>query len=52
MLSGLVVAVGAQVVNFGAQRLGSGGLEQLDPVAGVLRWLPGASAIGAVHTAA
>ncbi|MER6818608.1 transporter [Streptomyces cellulosae] len=51
VLSGLVVAIGAQVVNFGAQRLGSGGLDQLDPVAAVLRWLPGASAIGAVHAA-
>ncbi|MFJ9997733.1 transporter [Streptomyces werraensis] len=50
VLSGLVVAIGAQVVNFGAQRLGSGGLDQLDPVADVVRWLPGASAIGAVHT--
>ncbi|MFF7319441.1 transporter [Streptomyces albogriseolus] len=51
VLSGLVVAIGAQVVNFGAQQLGSGGLDQLDPVADVLRWLPGASAIGAVHAA-
>ncbi|MGA5314741.1 transporter [Streptomyces pseudogriseolus] len=51
VLSGLVVAIGAQVVNFGAQRLGSGGLDQLDPVADVLGWLPGASAIGAVHAA-
>ncbi|MDT6984555.1 transporter [Streptomyces lusitanus] len=51
VLSGLVVAIGAQVVNFGAQRLGSGGLDQLGPVADVLGWLPGASAIGAVHAA-
>ncbi|AWW39002.1 transporter [Streptomyces cadmiisoli] len=48
VLSGLVVAVGAQVVNFGAQRLGSAGLGQLDPAADVLRWVPPASAIGAV----
>ncbi|MBD0424858.1 transporter [Streptomyces sp. TRM S81-3] len=51
VLSGLVVAVGAQLVNFGAQRLGSSGLEQLDPAADVLRWVPPASAIGAVDAA-
>ncbi|MFD9002767.1 transporter [Streptomyces sp. NPDC059582] len=50
VLSGLVVAVGAQVVNFGAQRLGSSGLAQLDPVYDVVRWVPPASAIGAVHS--
>ncbi|MGW3654306.1 transporter [Streptomyces sp. NPDC005151] len=53
VLSGLVVAVGIQVVNFGAQRLGrSGGLAALDPAADVVRWLPPASAIGAVDSAA
>ncbi|MEV6085927.1 transporter [Streptomyces parvulus] len=51
VLSGLVVAVGAQLVNFGAQRLGSSGLEQLDPAAGVLRWVPPASAVGAMDAA-
>ncbi|EGX55217.1 integral membrane transport protein [Streptomyces zinciresistens K42] len=51
VLSGLVVAVGAQVVNFGAQRLGSSGLSQLDPATEVLRWVPPASAIGAVRSA-
>ncbi|MFJ8505737.1 transporter [Streptomyces avermitilis] len=51
VLSGLVVAIGAQLVNFGAQRLGSaGGLSQLDPVADVLRWVPPAAAIGAVDS--
>ncbi|MEV5317058.1 transporter [Streptomyces sp. NPDC052687] len=50
VLSGLVVAIGAQVVNFGAQRLGSAGLGQLDPAADVLRWVPPASALGAVHS--
>lgn len=49
VLSGLVIAVGAQLVNFGAQRLGSAGLGQLSPAADVLRWLPPASAVGAVH---
>nr|WP_030042488.1 hypothetical protein [Streptomyces resistomycificus] len=51
VLSGLLIAVGAQVVNFGAQRLGSGGLGQLDGPADVLRWVPPASAIGAVDSA-
>ncbi|MEV7982074.1 transporter [Streptomyces sp. NPDC086519] len=51
VLSGLVIAVGAQLVNFGAQSLGSAGLGQLAPVADVVRWLPPASAIGAVRSA-
>ena len=51
VLSGLVIAIGAQLVNFGAQRLGSSGLEQLDPVGDVLRWVPPASAIGAADAA-
>lgn len=50
VLSGLVIAVGAQLVNFGAQRLGSSGLAQLDPAAEVLRWVPPASAVGAVDS--
>ncbi|WP_367322350.1 transporter [Streptomyces sp. HUAS ZL42] len=51
VLSGLVIAIGAQVVNFGVQRLGSSGLAQLDPVYDVLRWVPPAAAIGAVDSA-
>lgn len=51
VLSGLVIAVGAQVVNFGAQRIGSSGLGQLEPAADVLRWVPPASALGAVEAA-
>ncbi|WP_399886188.1 transporter [Streptomyces sp. BBFR51] len=51
VLSGLVIAVGAQLVNFGAQRLGSSGLGELDPVADVVRWIPPASAIGAMDAA-
>ncbi|MDO0934019.1 transporter [Streptomyces sp. DG2A-72] len=51
VLSGLVIAVGAQLVNFGAQRLGSAGLGQLDPFADVLKWVPPASAIGAADSA-
>ncbi|MFD4529194.1 transporter [Streptomyces sp. NPDC058470] len=51
VLSGLVIAVGAQVVNFGAQRLNSsGGLSELHALGDVLSWLPPASAIGAVHS--
>lgn len=50
VLSGLVIAIGAQLVNFGAQHLGSSGLSQLDPVADVLKWVPPASAIGAVES--
>ncbi|MFF5566025.1 transporter [Streptomyces sp. NPDC012623] len=51
VLSGLVVAVGFQVVNFGAQRLSeAGGLPALDPAAAVVRWLPPASAFGAVSS--
>ncbi|MDX3309624.1 transporter [Streptomyces sp. ME08-AFT2] len=50
VLSGLVIAIGAQVVNFGAQRLGTSGLAQLEPVGNVLRWLPPASALGAVDS--
>ncbi|WP_030419418.1 transporter [Streptomyces sp. SCSIO 75703] len=51
VLSGLVVAVGAQLVNFGAQRLGTGGLAQLEPAADVLRWVPPGTAVGAVAAA-
>ncbi|MEU7279087.1 transporter [Streptomyces sp. NPDC045431] len=52
VLSGLLIAVGAQVVNFGAQRLSrSGGLAELEPLAEVVRWVPPASAVGAVESA-
>lgn len=52
VLSGLVIAVGIQFVNFGIQRLNeAGGLSALDPIADVVRWLPPASAIGAVDSA-
>ncbi|GGV43450.1 transporter [Streptomyces spectabilis] len=51
VLSGLVIAVGAQLVNFGAQRIGSSdaGLGELDPAADVVGWIPPASALSAVH---
>ncbi|MFJ2744235.1 transporter [Streptomyces sp. NPDC087440] len=51
VLSGLIVAVGIQFVNFGWQRLAStGGMSVLEPVANVVQWLPPASAVGAVHS--
>ncbi|MBC9716433.1 transporter [Streptomyces sp. TRM66268-LWL] len=53
VLSGLVIAVGIQVVNFGIQSLGrSGGLSRLDPAADIARWIPPASALGAVDSVA
>ncbi|KOX21080.1 MULTISPECIES: hypothetical protein [unclassified Streptomyces] len=52
LLSGLVVAVGIQVVNFAAQRLSEpGGLSAIEPAASVVGWLPPAAAIGAVDAA-
>ncbi|WP_369145803.1 transporter [Streptomyces sp. R44] len=52
LLSGLVIAVGMQFVNFAAQRLGqAGGLESLEPATAVVGWLPPAAAIGAVDAA-
>ncbi|MET9606320.1 transporter [Streptomyces sp. NPDC006512] len=52
LLSGLLIAVGAQVANFASQRLfQSGGLTQLEPVEAVVRWLPPATAVGMVDSA-
>lgn len=52
VLSGLVIAVGIQFVNFGMQRLGAaGGLLALKPAASVVRWIPPASAVGAIDSA-
>ncbi|MFD8983255.1 transporter [Streptomyces sp. NPDC059564] len=52
LLSGLLIAIGAQVVNFGSQRLfQDGGLAQLEPVEAVVRWLPPATAVGMVDSA-
>ncbi|MFJ3926206.1 transporter [Streptomyces sp. NPDC090022] len=53
LLSGLLIAVGAQLVNFGAQRLTqAGGLTSLEPVEAVVRWLPPATAVGMVDSVA
>ncbi|MFC8505053.1 transporter [Streptomyces sp. NPDC057411] len=52
VLSGLVIAVGMQLVNFGAQRLSRvGGLSSVEPAAEVVGWLPPASAVSAVDAA-
>jgi ABC-2 type transport system permease protein len=50
LLSGLFVAIGAQFVNVGVQKLsGEGGLAVLRPAADILRWVPPATAIDAVQ---
>ncbi|MFJ3198820.1 transporter [Streptomyces sp. NPDC086989] len=52
LLSGLLIALGAQVANFAGQRLSqSGGLATLEPAEAVVRWLPPASAVGMVDSA-
>ncbi|MEU4091008.1 transporter [Streptomyces sp. NPDC026673] len=52
VLSGVLVAVGAQLVNLGVNSLTSGnGLERISPLTSALRWLPPASALDAVHSA-
>ncbi|MDX6355392.1 MAG: type transport system permease protein [Streptomyces sp.] len=51
LLSGLFVAVGAQLVNLGVSALTSnGGLHRVTSVTSVLRWIPPASAIDAVRS--
>ncbi|MEV0261653.1 transporter [Streptomyces sp. NPDC050617] len=52
VLSGLFIAIGAQGVNLGVQKLtGPDGLGVLEPVATVVRWIPPASALDAVDAA-
>ncbi|MFF1559943.1 transporter [Streptomyces sp. NPDC058279] len=52
LLSGLLIAIGAQMANFAAQRLGQpGGLAHLEPAEAVIRWLPPATAVGMVDSA-
>ncbi|MGV9315586.1 transporter [Streptomyces sp. NPDC003691] len=50
LLSGLVIAVGIQVVNLGLQELNRSeeGFATLEPAADIVRWLPVASAIASV----
>jgi ABC-2 type transport system permease protein len=52
LLSGLIIAVGAQFVNIGVQKLSQpDGLKVLEPAADVLAWVPPASAVDAVRAA-
>ncbi|MFD6972793.1 transporter [Streptomyces sp. NPDC059949] len=51
LLSGLLIAVGAQVANFASQSLlEAGGLSTLEPAEAVVRWLPPATAVGMVDS--
>ncbi|MFJ9764415.1 transporter [Streptomyces erythrochromogenes] len=51
LLSGLVIAVGAQLANFASQSLfQAGGLAKLEPVVAVVQWLPPATAVGMVDS--
>lgn len=53
LLSGLFVAVGAQLVNLGLSSLSSnGGLHRATSAASVLRWIPPAPAVDAVRSTA
>ncbi|OEV05108.1 transporter [Streptomyces oceani] len=53
VLSGLLIAIGAQFLNIGMQKLAEpDGLSVLEPAAEVLRWLPPSSAVSAVHSTA
>nr|WP_323449420.1 transporter [Streptomyces sp. YSPA8] len=52
VLGGLLIAVGAQVVNYGVARISEqGSAAPLEPVADVVRWLPPGSAAGAIDSA-
>lgn len=52
LLSGLLIAIGAQVANLAVARLAEpGGLDRLEPVGEVVRWLPPATALGMVDSA-
>ncbi|WP_424212427.1 transporter [Streptomyces sp. BI20] len=51
VLSGLVIAVGAQFLNFGVQKLTQpGGMDALEPIAEVVRWVPPATGLGMVES--
>ncbi|MCX5376752.1 transporter [Streptomyces sp. NBC_00091] len=51
LLSGLLIAIGAQLANFASQRLfQQGGLAALEPVEAIVRWLPPATAVGMVDS--
>ncbi|MEV4744387.1 transporter [Streptomyces sp. NPDC049555] len=51
LLSGVVIAVGGQLVNLAMRELGGLGMARLEPVADVVRWIPPGSALDAVRAA-
>ncbi|MFI1970387.1 transporter [Streptomyces cinnamoneus] len=52
LLSGVIIAVGMQLVNLGMSKVNAvGGLARLEPAADVLRWVPPGSALDAVRAA-
>ncbi|MBC2874812.1 MULTISPECIES: transporter [Streptomyces] len=51
LLSGVIIGVGAQLVNLAVQKLSEAGLARLEPVADVTRWIPPGSALDAVRAA-
>ncbi|MBH1935999.1 transporter [Streptomyces sp. AV19] len=51
LLSGVIIGVGLQAVNFALQKLSDAGLSKLEPVADVARWIPPGSALDAVRAA-
>jgi ABC-2 type transport system permease protein len=52
LLSGIVLAIGAQFLNLGVHKLSEpDGLSTLEPAAAVLQWVPPASAVAAAQSA-
>ncbi|MBZ4324045.1 transporter [Streptomyces huiliensis] len=49
LLSGVIIGVGAQLVNLALQKLSEAGLARLEPLADVTRWIPPGSALDAVR---
>ncbi|MGK5642262.1 transporter [Streptomyces sp. URMC 126] len=49
LLSGVIVGVGAQLVNLAVRKLSEAGLARLEPLADVTRWIPPGSALDAVR---
>ncbi|NUS13038.1 MAG: transporter [Streptomyces sp.] len=50
LLSGVFVAIGAQLANLGANSLSGGGLDRADSAASVIRWIPPGTAVDAVRS--
>ncbi|MDT0450720.1 transporter [Streptomyces hesseae] len=51
LLSGLLIAVGGQLLSLAMQKLNGAGMGKLESVADVLRWIPPGSALDAVRAA-